>query len=180
MGRPAAASLLLLLLLLTMTGRCVELALGKVCSAKQLSVLSEVSDQVSQCQRDSRVSFQMPPSSSLSKTQQVALCTSQPCNNMIGAVDDLELPRCETTFDSKNMTLQESLDKFAATCDAITRTPSPIKRKSSGSSASAGGSGSLPKGSQDRSRASVVRFGTSQQIASLVAIGISIVAAVVL
>ncbi|RLN93822.1 hypothetical protein BBJ28_00018214 [Nothophytophthora sp. Chile5] len=122
----------------------------------------------------------MPPSSSLSKAQQTALCTSKSCSDMIGAVDDLELPRCETTFDNKNMTLQASLDKFAATCDAITHTPSPIKRKSSGSSASAGGSGSLPKGSRDRSLASAVRFGAPQQIASLVAIGISIMAAVVL
>ncbi|KAL4161416.1 hypothetical protein PRNP1_001970 [Phytophthora ramorum] len=108
--------------------------------------------------------------SSLSKAQQSALCKSKSCQEMIGAVDDLDIPRCESAFDKKNVTLQASLDKFVSSCDATTSTPSPIKRRKSFESSSAG-SDATPKNRRYQNVASTVRFGTSQQLAVLLVVG---------
>ncbi|GMF36446.1 unnamed protein product [Phytophthora fragariaefolia] len=143
------------------------------CTDKELSVFNEVSDQVNKCTQDSKLNFQIPPRSSLSVTQQSALCKSKACQVMIGAVDDLDIPRCEATFDKKNVTLQSSLDKFVSSCDTTTPAPSPMKRrKPLESSASDSGSGSYSKKRRYTSLATTVNVGTPQQLVVLLAVSI--------
>ncbi|KAL4110356.1 hypothetical protein PRIC1_002047 [Phytophthora ramorum] len=159
-----------LLLLAVIAGSRFNLINAKPCSSKELSVFNEVSEQVNKCLQDSKLNFQIPPQSSLSQAQQSALCKSKSCQEMIGAVDDLDIPRCESAFDKKNVTLQASLDKFVSSCDATTSTPSPIKRRKSFESSSAG-SDATPKNRRYQNVASTVRFGTSQQLAVLLVVG---------
>lgn len=102
---------------------------AKPCIARELDVFHEVDGQVTKCRRDSKVDFLVPPRESLSTTQQSALCKSRACQEMIGIMDDLDLPTCDVTFDERNMTLQSSLDLFVVTCDTTTSTPAPIKRR---------------------------------------------------
>jgi hypothetical protein len=141
---------------------------AKPCSTKELSIFNEVSGQVSKCLQDSKLNFQIPPRSSLSKMQQTALCKSKPCQEMIGAVDDLDIPRCEAAFDKQNMTLQASLDKFVSSCDTLTPAPSPIKRRKFESSSSGSDSTSKKKYSN---AASSVRFEMPQQLSALLTVG---------
>ncbi|KAG2780231.1 hypothetical protein JG687_00004914 [Phytophthora cactorum] len=161
----------LLLLLVTIAGSGIGLINAKPCTSKELGVFNDVSGQVSKCLQDSKLNFQVPPRSSLSKSQQSALCKSKACQEMIGSMDDLDIPNCEATFDKKNMTLQTSLDKFVSSCDTTTPAPSPMKRRKSFESSSSG-SGSFSKRNRYTNMAAVVQFGTPQQLVVLLAIGI--------
>ncbi|GMF13867.1 unnamed protein product [Phytophthora lilii] len=160
------------LLLLVIFVSSFDLSGAKPCTSKELGVFNEVSGQVNRCLQDSNLNFQIPPRTSLSKKEQSALCKSKACQDMIGAVDDLDIPRCEAAFDKKNMTLQSSLDKFVSSCDTTTPAPSPIKRrKSSESSSSSAGSDSFSKKRRPTNLASAAHFGIPQQLVLLLMIG---------
>ncbi|KAL3666091.1 hypothetical protein V7S43_008882 [Phytophthora oleae] len=148
----------------------IDLTNAKPCSPKELGVFNDVTGQVGKCLQDSKLNFQMPPRSSLSKIQQATLCKSKACQMMIGSVDDLDIPNCEATFDKKNMTLQTSLDNFVSACDTATPAPSPIKRRKSFESSSSGSSNSFPKKNRYTNVATAVHFGTLQQLLVLVVI----------
>ncbi|KAG7383600.1 hypothetical protein PHYPSEUDO_003526 [Phytophthora pseudosyringae] len=160
------------LLLVMIIGSGIGPINAKPCSPRELGVFNDVTGQVGKCLQDSKLNFQMPPRSSLSKTQQSALCKSKTCQTMIGSIDDLDIPNCEATFDKKNVTLQTSLDKFVSSCDTTTPAPSPMKRRKSFESSSSGGSGSLSKKNRYTNLATAVRFGTPQQLVMLVAIAV--------
>lgn len=162
---------LTVLLLLAIIGSDIGLINSKPCSTKELSVFNEVSDQVNKCLQDSKLNFQIPPRSSLLTSQQSALCKSKACQEMIGSVDDLDIPNCEFVFDAKNMTLQTSLDKFVSSCDTTTSAPSPIKRRKS-LEKSSGDSGSFSNKREHASLATAIQFGTSQQVAVILVMGI--------
>ncbi|EEY53267.1 elicitin-like protein [Phytophthora infestans T30-4] len=161
---------LVLLLLTAFIAVEIGFIVAKPCSPRELGVFNDVSGQVSKCRQDSKLNFQVPPRSSLSKSQQSALCKSKACQEMIGSMDDLDIPNCEATFDKKNMTLQTSLDKFVSSCDTSTPAPSPIKRRKSFES-SASGSDSFSKKNRYTNTAAAVQFGTPQQLVVLLAIG---------
>lgn len=160
------------LVLVAFAASCVGISYAKPCSTAQLSVFNEVNDQVNRCLQDSKLGFSMPPNASLSKPQQAALCKSKACQDMIGAVDDLSIPRCEATFDHKNITLQASLDKFVSSCDTTTPAPSPIKRRKSFES-SASGSDSYSKKRHEQNMAATLYFSTEHQLVVLLAVAIS-------
>nr|AAO24644.1 elicitin protein [Phytophthora sojae]ABB56029.1 elicitin-like protein SOL6 [Phytophthora sojae] len=143
---------------------------AKPCTDKELSVFNEVSAQVNKCRTDTNLNFQIPPRSSLATKQQSALCKSKACQTMIGAIDDLDIPRCEAAFDKKNMTLQAGLDRFVAACDTTTPAPSPMKRRKPFESSSSG-SGSYSKKRRHTSLAATVSFGTPQQLVVLLVVG---------
>ncbi|KAJ8525199.1 hypothetical protein ON010_g15916 [Phytophthora cinnamomi] len=168
MGRLTIISASLLLLTITRSG--IGLIDAKPCTEKDLSVFNEVSDQVNKCIQDSNLNFQIPPRSSLSATQQLTLCKSKACQTMIGAVDDLDIPRCEATFDNKNMTLQASLDKFVSSCDTTTPAPSPMKRRKPLESSSSGSS-SYPKKRRYTNVATTASYGAPQQLVVLLVVG---------
>ena len=159
------------LLLLVIIGTGINVINSRPCTTKELSVFNEVSDQVNKCLKDSKLNFQLPPRSSLSTTQQSALCKSKPCQEMIGSVDDLDIPVCEAVFNEKNMTLQMSLDTFVSSCDTTTPAPSPIKRRKS-LEKSSGSSDSFSKKRERTNLATAVQFGALQQVVTLLAIGI--------
>ncbi|CEG47260.1 RxLR-like protein [Plasmopara halstedii] len=148
----------------------INLIYAKVCTSRDLSVFNEVSSQVSKCFQDSKVTFLVPPRKSLTKSQQSALCKSKACQEMIGSMDDLDIPNCEATFDLKNMTLQSSLDKFVAACDTTTSTPMPIKRRKSLESSSSSDSGSFSKDRRYSNGAAAAQFELLPQLSVLVAI----------
>lgn len=166
MGRVVISALILMAII-----DSIGLINAKPCSPKELGVFNDVTGQVGKCLQESKLNFQMPPRSSLSKVQQSALCKSKACQMMIGSVDDLDIPNCEATFDKKNMTLQTSLDKFVSACDMATPAPSPIKRRKSFESSSSGSSGSFPK-NRYTNVATAVQFGTLQQLLVLVVVAI--------
>ncbi|CAI5731445.1 unnamed protein product [Hyaloperonospora brassicae] len=160
------------LMLLTLVGSGIGLADAKPCTTRELSVFNEVSGQVNKCMQDSKLNFQIPPRLSLLKSQQSALCKSEACKDMIGAMDDLDIPTCEAVFDQKNMTLQSSLDKFVSSCDTATPAPSPIKRRKSLESSSSDGSDTGSKKRRDMNPATAVAFGMPQQLLVLLVAGI--------
>ncbi|KAE9041606.1 hypothetical protein PR003_g6765 [Phytophthora rubi] len=168
MERLSIVSATLTLLAITWSG--IGLIDAKPCTGKDLSVFNQVSDQVNRCLQDSKLNFQIPPRSSLTTTQQSALCKSKTCQTMIGAVDDLDIPRCEAPFDKKNMTLQAGIDKFVSSCDTTTPAPSPMKRRKP-FDASASGSDSYSKKRRPTNLAATVSFGTPQQLVVLLAVG---------
>ncbi|OWZ04210.1 Elicitin [Phytophthora megakarya] len=157
-------------LFLSIFGSGIDLINAKPCSSQQLSVFNEVSGQVNRCFQDSKLNFQLPPRSSLTKLEQSVLCKTKSCQEMIGSVDDLDIPNCEASFNNKNMTLQSSLDKFVSSCDTTTPAPSPIKRrKSFESSASASGSDAFDKKRQTN-LTTAVQFGMLQKLVVLLTI----------
>lgn len=114
---------------------------SRTCTQKELGVFNDVSPQVQQCAQTSGLGFQMPPSGTLPPIAKTKLCKSPSCKKMLGAVDDLNLPRCEVFFDGKNATLQTGINIFASICDFASPAPSPMKKKSSSSSSSSSSSG---------------------------------------
>lgn len=131
-----ATSFLTLLLLVTVAGCLLQLAQSTLCTQQELRVFEQVSSQFKICTQVSGLSFEMPPRQSLPKTAQPKLCKAPGCTNLLGLVDDLDVPKCDVTFDNRNVTLQQGLDKFAALCDSVSPTPLPTKKKSSSSSSS--------------------------------------------
>uniref|UniRef100_A0AAV1U1V3 Elicitin n=1 Tax=Peronospora matthiolae TaxID=2874970 RepID=A0AAV1U1V3_9STRA len=160
------------LVLLMLIGSGIVFTNAKPCSTKELSVFNEVSGQVNKCVQDSKLNFQIPPRSSLLMAQQSALCKSDACKDMIGAMDDLDIPNCEAVFDKKNMTLQRSLDTFVSSCDTTTPSPSPIKRRKSLESSSSEGSDVGSKKTRDINPATAVPFGTAHQLVVLLVVGV--------
>jgi hypothetical protein len=134
----------------------LALATSAPCTSKDLSVFKEVETSVKQCAVATGLSLQLPPRSALQKQQKHQLCNSKACLAMLGAVDDLSLPRCDVTFNKQNVTLQTSLDRFASLCDDESGSaPSPMKKKKSSSSSSGSSSGSSDKPHRQKSSAAV-------------------------
>ncbi|TDH74330.1 hypothetical protein CCR75_003059 [Bremia lactucae] len=157
-----AKTILTLLLVAVAKSKCAH---ANPCTSIELGVFNDVRGQVSKCLQDSKLNFLIPPRTSLTKTQQTALCKSKTCQEMIGSMDDLDIPSCEATFDNQNMTLQMSLDKFVSACDTATPAPSPIKRRSTfeSDSSSTSGEGSSFESSRYKNAAAAVPFGSLQQ-----------------
>lgn len=131
-------SLHLLLALAVLSGSKVS---ADPCTPKQLQVFGPIQERVQLCESATGLSIQIPPAYTFSGLQKKVVCESKPCLQMIGAIDDLHLPHCETLFANRNMTLQDSLDKVTSICDKPRPAPSPMtkKKKSSSSSSSSAG-----------------------------------------
>ncbi|TYZ57725.1 hypothetical protein PybrP1_006300 [[Pythium] brassicae (nom. inval.)] len=175
-ARPAAATavlkravLLLLVLLLLQLHGAVE---AKECSQKELRVFDEVSAQVSACVKASGLALQMPPRTSLPLASAAKLCKTPSCTHMLGAVDDLTLPRCEVLFDNRNVTLQTGVDRFAALCESASPAPAPLwkKKASSSSSSSSGSGGSRRKETSGGVRACGVGVAAALSLAAFLAL----------
>ncbi|DBA03343.1 TPA: hypothetical protein N0F65_004620 [Lagenidium giganteum] len=113
-----------LLVLVAWTSTNADTTKSNSCTSQQLEVFKEAEPDVKRCQLATGLQFEMPPTTQLLPAQRLTLCKEKACKLMIGMVDDLEIPRCETVFGNQNMTLQTSLDKFTNSCDAPSPAPS--------------------------------------------------------
>lgn len=134
------ASLPLLVVLAAVLG-ISSLIVADPCTPKQLEVFQPIQEHVQLCESATGLSIQIPPAYTFSGLQKKVVCESKPCLQMIGAIDDLHLPRCETLFANRNMTIQDSLDKVTSVCDKQRPAPSPMAKKKRSSSLSSSSSG---------------------------------------
>lgn len=110
------------------------------CTDRELAVFTpiEIAGPVNMCRSKTDVRFTLPPVSELNEMERVTMCKEKLCKEMIAAIDDLEIPRCDVIYMGKNITLQNSLDLFTSECDTSTPTPSkklPEKRTMENSAA---------------------------------------------
>nr|QYE52137.1 elicitin-like protein [Pythium porphyrae] len=111
------------------------------CSRQHLGVFNEatVAAAINKCQSSSEIKLSMPPTQPLTSSQQEQICDERECKDMIAAIDDMEVPRCDLQVNGKNMTLQMTLDRFTTICD-VPRTVAPMKKKKRGIDESSAGS----------------------------------------
>jgi hypothetical protein len=111
------------------------------CTTRQLDVFKQIEKEVQKCQILTGVSVNLPPVSGISPIDKAKLCGEKKCVEMLGYIDDLDLPRCDTAIGPRNITLQALIDKFTTICDAPSpppsrsspsrprKSPTPIKRE---------------------------------------------------
>ncbi|TMW65847.1 hypothetical protein Poli38472_003612 [Pythium oligandrum] len=125
----------------------LDMATALPCTVWHMQVFDDLKGTINQCRSASEVMFSMPPTRELTSAEREKICDEKKCKELIGNVDDLDVPRCDVMFNGKNATLQACVDRFTTACDVTSKPPPskrPMGKRGSPESSAAKATGNLP------------------------------------